>query len=134
MDHYLIPRKIASGCAALLLILAGAHASGILPAGRLAGAVPVFCPFELLTGVPCPGCGMTRAILSLISGNPSDALLYNPFCFFLLALVTASILPRRWLETIPTGVQAILPRVYAVILVLVVTFWTFDRLLPALTG
>jgi hypothetical protein len=130
MDHYLIPRKIASGFAAFLLILAGVHATGILPIGRLAGAIPVFCPFELLTGIPCPGCGMTRAVLCLISGNLSDALLYNPFSFFLLSLVTASILPKRWLKRVPTGVRAILPRAYAVILVLVATFWLFDRLLP----
>jgi len=132
MDHYLIPRKIASGFAAVLLILAGMHATGILPVARLAGTVPVFCPFELVTGISCPGCGMTRAVLCLISGNPSDALLYNPFSFLLLALITASILPRRWLERTPNGVRAILPRAYAVTLALVITFWIFDRLLPAL--
>ncbi|OPY01158.1 MAG: hypothetical protein A4E61_01753 [Syntrophorhabdus sp. PtaB.Bin184] len=133
MDHYLIPRKIASGFASFLLVLAGVHATGILPAGRLAGSIPVFCPFELLTGIPCPGCGMTRAVLCLIAGNPSDALLYNPFSFFLIALVTASILPRRWLERVPTVIRAILPHAYFVILGLVITFWIFDRLLPALT-
>ncbi|OPX98796.1 MAG: hypothetical protein A4E60_02973 [Syntrophorhabdus sp. PtaB.Bin047] len=134
MDHYLIPRKIASGFAACLLILAGMHAAGILPAARLAGAIPVFCPFELLTGIPCPGCGMTRAVLCLVSGNPSDALLYNPFSFFLLTLITASILPRRWLKRVPTGVRAMLPPAYAVILGLVIAFWIFDRLLPALAA
>lgn len=134
MDYYLIPRKIASGFAAFLLVLAGVHVTGMLPVGRLAGAIPVFCPFELLTGIPCPGCGMTRAILCLIAGNPSDALLYNPFSFLLLALVTASILPRRWLVRTPAAVRAILPRTYAVILTLVITFWVFDRLLPALTA
>jgi hypothetical protein len=126
MDHYLIPRKIASGFAACLLILAGMHAAGILPAARLAGAIPVFCPFELLTGIPCPGCGMTRAVLCLVSGNPSDALL--------LTLITASILPRRWLKRVPTGVRAMLPPAYAVILGLVIAFWIFDRLLPALAA
>lgn len=130
MDHHLIPRKMASAFALLLLVLAVVHATGILPFGTLAGILPVFCPFELLTGIPCPGCGMTRAILCLIAGNPSDALLYNPFSFFLLTLVTASILPRRWLERIPTGIRSVLPRAYAVILVLVITFWVFDRLLP----
>lgn len=132
MDHHLIPRTMASGFVLLLLLLAAVHVTGILPLGTLAGALPVFCPFELLTGIPCPGCGMTRAILCLIAGNPSDALLYNPFSFFLIALVTASILPRRWLERTPTAVQAILPRAYAVILALVITFWVLDRLLPAL--
>lgn len=130
MDHYLIPRKIASGFALCLLILSGINAAGILPAARLTRALPLFCPFELLTGIPCPGCGMTRAILSLISGNPSDALLYNPFSFFLLALVTASILPKGWLESMPTRVRLILPHAYAVVLGLVITFWVFDRLLP----
>ena len=36
------------------------------------------CPMVRLTGLPCPGCGMTRAWLSLLLGRPLRALHYHP--------------------------------------------------------
>ncbi len=36
------------------------------------------CPFKLLTGVDCPGCGMSRAFLCMILGDPAAAYYYNP--------------------------------------------------------
>lgn len=31
----------------------------------------ISCPIRRLTGVPCPGCGMTRACLGLVFGEPT---------------------------------------------------------------
>ena len=42
------------------------------------------CPFALITGGACPGCGMTRALLSLATGDVDVALEYHP-----LAIVVA---------------------------------------------
>lgn len=36
------------------------------------------CPIKFVTGVSCPGCGMSRACLSLISGDISDAFRFHP--------------------------------------------------------
>jgi len=36
------------------------------------------CPFALITGMACPGCGMTRAASSLIRGDLTTALGYHP--------------------------------------------------------
>jgi hypothetical protein len=36
------------------------------------------CPFRLLTGVPCPTCGTTRAAQALLHGRILDSLAANP--------------------------------------------------------
>ena len=42
------------------------------------------CIFHELTGLECPGCGITRCILSIIKGNFKDAFHYNMLIFILL--------------------------------------------------
>ncbi len=39
------------------------------------------CPIRALTGVSCPGCGMTRAVMSLVRLDFKDALYYHPMVF-----------------------------------------------------
>lgn len=38
-----------------------------------------YCPMVLITGLPCPGCGMTRAILLLLSGEWQRSWNLQPF-------------------------------------------------------
>jgi hypothetical protein len=38
------------------------------------------CLVKNVTGVPCPSCGTTRALLLLIAGDFQKALLTNPLC------------------------------------------------------
>jgi hypothetical protein len=45
----------------------------------------VLCPFRALTGLPCPGCGMTRAFCSLGHGDLSGAFGYNALAPFVFA-------------------------------------------------
>lgn len=52
------------------------------------------CPFLWFTGIPCPGCGMTRAFLALVQGDFLAAFGYHPL--FLLVLVYAGILLISW--------------------------------------
>ncbi len=44
-----------------------------------------FCPFLILTGLPCPGCGLTRAGLYLLRGRIDRAAYSNPSIFLILA-------------------------------------------------
>jgi len=44
------------------------------------------CLFRALSGLPCPGCGLTRALSSLVQGHPAAAFDYHPFAFIVLPL------------------------------------------------
>lgn len=76
---------VACGCA-----LAGAAAAVVAvdpssPTSRFPG-----CAFHQLTGLWCPGCGLTRGTHSLLRGHPLAALGENLFTpFVLVAIVLA---------------------------------------------
>jgi hypothetical protein len=36
------------------------------------------CPFAIVTRVPCPGCGLTRATLALLHGHLHEAMRFHP--------------------------------------------------------
>ncbi|MCI8548142.1 MAG: DUF2752 domain-containing protein [Bacilli bacterium] len=44
------------------------------------------CFFYKITGFYCPGCGITRMILSIAKGDYYQAFRYNPFLFLSLPL------------------------------------------------
>ena len=44
------------------------------------------CPFRLLTGLQCPGCGTTRALHHLLHGRFEEAFRLNPMIFVLIAV------------------------------------------------
>ena len=46
------------------------------------------CLFHKLTNLYCPGCGITRCIVSLLKGNISEAFKYNQLVFILLPFLT----------------------------------------------
>jgi hypothetical protein len=50
----------------------------ILLAGSPGDDGPTLCPFALMTGTACPGCGMTRAASLLIRGDVGGAIGYHP--------------------------------------------------------
>ncbi len=49
--------------------------------------LPGTCTFLRVTGVPCPGCGLTRSFISLAHGEWKDAWQYNPAGFVFFAMV-----------------------------------------------
>jgi hypothetical protein len=44
------------------------------------------CLFHLITEIPCPGCGMTRACVALSQGQIAAAWGYHPFAFLVVGL------------------------------------------------
>ncbi|GAB3260565.1 hypothetical protein GCM10027347_24960 [Larkinella harenae] len=57
------------------------------------------CPFRLLTGLECPGCGSQRCLHQLLHGHIRKAYAYNP----LLVLSIPYVLLGLWLEYNPFG-------------------------------
>ncbi len=61
--------------------------------------VPVSCAFRRLTGVPCPGCGLTRSFVYLAHGQALDAFRMNllgPFAFTALLVQAPWRVWRLW--------------------------------------
>ena len=73
--------------------------AALSPADATGG--PVVCPFRLATGLPCPGCGMTRAWVLMTHGRVADAIFANPFVLvtmpaaIIVVLVVCTALVRR---------------------------------------
>lgn len=40
------------------------------------------CPMVIISGFPCPGCGITRAIVLILIGQFAKSFSYNPFAIF----------------------------------------------------
>lgn len=58
----------------VLLALAVGH---LMPLAWLTSG-PSFCPFKVATGMPCPGCGLTRSSVALLHGDLGTSLYYHP--------------------------------------------------------
>ncbi len=84
---------------AACLLLSGVFAASIglpLPSsatGQIAH-LPSVCLFYNLTGLPCPGCGLTRAFVCLGHGHLREAQHWHP-----LALVIYGVLLLLWLRS-----------------------------------
>ncbi len=82
------------------------------------------CPFKLLTGLECPGCGGLRMIHDVIHGDLAAAVVDNIFLLVGLPLLAAWVLWRR-----SRGQQVLTLGVGAVLIVSAVA-WTVIRNLP----
>jgi hypothetical protein len=67
-------------------------AAYFVTAQRMFGMV---CPLRILTGWDCPGCGLTRGAVCVLTGRWGMALSYNPASFAWVLLI-AWLLFRRY--------------------------------------
>ena len=108
-----------------LLLLAGAAYLFVFEPGR-SGFFPA-CPFRLLTGFTCPGCGTTRALHQILHGHFAAAFMLNPLLlvaipFLLFAFLRYSVIVMR--GGVPAQNRLPPPYIYALFFI-VLSFWIF---------
>jgi D-arabinose 1-dehydrogenase-like Zn-dependent alcohol dehydrogenase len=67
----------------------------LLPPGCL-DRLPALCTMRRLTGLPCPGCGMTHAFVAIAHGHWDAALHYNAMAYPLFAAGLVYLGLRAW--------------------------------------
>jgi Protein of unknown function (DUF2752) len=85
------------------------------------------CPFRLLTGFQCPGCGSTRALYQLLHLHPLEAFKLNPLMVLTLPFIVYGFLgfTRSALLGKPQR-RLFIPPVYLWMwLALLIFFWVF---------
>ncbi len=81
------------------------------------------CPLLTITGVPCPLCGMTRSVRSLLHLDLSASLRYQPFGF--VAFLSGMIILALW--AIPrTRAVSVVRIPVAVVVAVVAVSWVWN--------
>ena len=74
-------------------------AAGMLGAAAVWPALPVHpplaCPLRSATGIPCPFCGMTRAVVAAVHGDVVTSLRFNPAGLLVLAIAVVVLVRPR---------------------------------------
>lgn len=95
------------------------------------------CPLLQSTGFPCPGCGLTRAVVALLHGDWQKSLTLHAFAPILLAALAligiASFLPQQQRHSFADTVEKVekKSRLSAVLLIGLVAYWLVRLLFPA---
>ena len=103
-----------------------------LQVGLVALGLPGWiCPIKATLGVPCPGCGLSTAMVLLLRGEWRAALATHAFApVFLLGfalLVVVSLLPERLRQPVVRWIGTVEQRTGIVLLLLLslVAYWGF---------
>ncbi len=87
------------------------------------------CPVRYVLGIPCPGCGLSRAATALLQGNWQTSLTYHVFGpFFLAALALMAgitLLPSRQRYSVINWIDRVerRTRITAILLIAFVVYW-----------
>ena len=80
-------RRGLNGLLVLLILGVLAYASALLFGWN--------CPIKYLTGVPCPGCGLSRALAALLRLDFRTALRFHPMVFVLPPVVLYALFGKK---------------------------------------
>ena len=81
------PRLLALALLAGVLLLPLLAFDWVTSPGSL-----VLCPLRAVTAIPCPSCGLTRALAHLERGHWAEAVRFHPFVLLVFLLVLALII------------------------------------------
>ena len=93
------------------------------------------CPLLQTTGIPCPGCGLSRSMVLFLTGKWKESLalhLFGPFFLFLIVSTgIIAVLPSRYRTSVVNKIQVIEERtgVSAVFLISLILYWCLRMLL-----
>lgn len=65
--------------------------------GKITGSI---CLIRGLTGIPCPSCGMSRAIIAVINGDIINAFKFHPLFWLPFIVLVLIIFKRRFFKEI----------------------------------
>lgn len=128
-DATAIDRRVQKGMVALC---GGSIGAAFVLAGLGGGhavAGPVLCPLRLLTGIPCPACGLTTSFTEMAGGNLAAAWAAAPIgpvlfvLFAAMALVAAVLLLRRRRLVLARGGRAM---VLGAVVVVATASWVYQ--------
>ena len=83
------------------------------------------CPMRMLFGIPCPGCGTTRAFLLLMQGKVTEATISNPIWIPIVVLGLVFFINRYFVASEKASAKIIkmLKRALVVIGVLCIAYY-----------
>ena len=112
------------------ILARGLAAVGAVQVGLCACHVDAWpCAFLHLTGLPCPGCGLTRSCVAMLHGDVGEALRYHamgPLLFVgMVLLLVAGVAPARWRRGMVRATAAVERRmgIVPVLLVVLAIYW-----------
>jgi hypothetical protein len=112
--------------------------SGLAQAALVVGGWPGWpCPIQLALGLPCPGCGLSRATAALLRGDVLAAIEIHPFVFLALAffalLAVSAIAPAALGRRLAQALRAVEIRT-RVTFILVTAFLVYGLLRLLVVG
>ncbi len=93
------------------------------------------CPFFRVTGLPCPGCGLTRACLLLLQGDVLAAVKFHAFAPIFIILISmmmlATVLPKTVAEPFIQKAEALERKTGITLIILsgLILYWLVRLLL-----
>lgn len=120
--------RLAVVIGALVVLVAGA----LWLAKRGPAGMPLTCVFHDVTGLNCPGCGMTRATCAVMDGRFYDAFRFNPLGVILLPLAALALVPEvvGWVRGRPPKWRVPIGRRASIALAVLVVAYMVLRNLP----
>jgi hypothetical protein len=79
------------------IALASVYAAGVAALAGVLGTGLIRCPFAMMTHMPCPGCGSTRAVVALMHFHFGDALRFNPSAPIVAICVGVLVVEGLWM-------------------------------------